>query len=151
MAFCNQPVPEGDGVAIVTNAGGPGIMAVDACESLGLRVANFSRRTIGKLKKVLPPVVSFQNPLDLIASADPKRYGKALEIVLQDENVDSVLVIFVPPITTDPLEIFSAVHEVSRDTSKTILACFMGREEVIFFSRVGHEDTFAHGQVPSVA
>jgi acetyltransferase len=131
MAFCNQPVPEGDGVAIVTNAGGPGIMAVDACESLGLRVANFSKRTIGKLKKVLPPVVSFQNPLDLIASADPKRYGKALEIVLQDENVDSVLVIFVPPITTDPLEIFSAVHEVSRDTSKTILACFMGREEVL--------------------
>ncbi len=131
MAFCNQPVPKGDGVAIVTNAGGPGIMAVDACESLGLRVANFSSKTISRLKKVLPPVVSFQNPLDLIASADPERYGKALEIVLEDDGVDSVLVIFVPPITTDPQEVFSAVHGVSKHSTKTILGCFMGREEVL--------------------
>jgi acetyltransferase len=131
MAFCNQPVPKGDGVAIITNAGGPGIMAVDACESLGLCIPNFSDTTVKRLKKALPPVVTIQNPIDLIASADAKTYSAALEIILEDENVHSILAIFVPPITTDPLEISSVIHDVTRDSSKTVLACFMGREEVL--------------------
>ena len=131
MAFCNQPVPQGNGVAIITNAGGPGIMAVDACESLGLRVPRFSAETEKKLKRVLPPVVSVQNPIDLIASASAERYRAVLEIILEDEKVHSILVIFVPPITTDPLEISSVIHDVSRESSKTVLGCFMGREEVL--------------------
>ncbi len=131
MAFCNQPVPAGDGVAIITNAGGPGIMAVDACERLGLRVTRFSDRTLRRLKKALPPMVSVQNPLDLIAGADAERYRSALKIILEDENIHSILVIFVPPITTDPLEVSSVIHEVTRGSEKTVLACFMGREEVM--------------------
>jgi acetyltransferase len=131
MALCNQPVPRGDGVAIITNAGGPGIMAVDACENLGLRVTNFSDETVKRLKKALPPVVTVQNPIDLIASAGAQRYKAALEIIQEDENVHSILIIFVPPITTDPLEISSVIHEVSRDSNKTFLGCFMGREEVL--------------------
>jgi len=131
MAFCNQPVPAGDGVAIITNAGGPGIMAVDALESLGLRITNFSEKTVMQLRETLPPEVSVQNPLDLIASADAERYRKAMEIVLEDEGVYTVLVIFVPPITTDPHSIHSVIHEVSRNSSKTVFGCFMGREEVL--------------------
>jgi acetyltransferase len=131
MAFCNQPIPKGDGVAIVTNAGGPGIMAVDACESLGLSIPQFSKETLRRLKKVLSPVVTVQNPIDLIASADAKTYRKTLEVILEDEKVHSILVIFVPPITTDPLEISSVIHDVTRDSTKTVLACFMGREEVL--------------------
>jgi acetyltransferase len=131
MAFCNQPIPAGDGVVILTNAGGPGIMAVDACEGLGLRVAAFSDETRKRLRKTLPPVVSIGNPLDLIASADAGRYRAALEIILQDPGVHSVLVVFVPPITADPLEVSTVIHEVSRKSEKTVLGCFMGREEVL--------------------
>ena len=131
MALCNQPVPRGNGVAIVTNAGGPGIMAVDACESLGLRIPQFTDRTVRRLKKALPPVVTVQNPIDLIASADAVTYRAALEIIQEDENVHAILAIFVPPITTDPLEISSVIHDVTRGNSKTVLACFMGREEVL--------------------
>jgi acetyltransferase len=137
MAFCNQPVPAGDGVAILTNAGGPGIMAVDACESLGLRVAAFTDATRRKLRKALSPVVPIGNPLDLIASADASRYRAALEIVLEDPGVHSVLTIFVPPITADPLEVSSVIHEVSRKSEKTVLGCFMGREEVLRSSDPG--------------
>ena len=106
-------------------------MAVDACESLGLKVANFSEETKKKLKKILPAVASLGNPIDLIASADTIRYGKTLEVVLEDKNVDSILVIFVPPITQDPLEVFNLIHQVSQKSTKTVFGCFMGRDEVL--------------------
>ena len=131
MAFCNQPVPKGNGVAIITNAGGPGIMAVDACETLGLHIANFTDDTVRKLRRTLPPIIAPQNPIDLIASAGTERYREALEIILKDENVHAVLVIFVPPITTDPLEISTIIHNATKESDKTVLGCFMGREQVL--------------------
>lgn len=129
-AFANQPVPAGDGVALVTNAGGPGIMASDAAERLGMRLASFARETIDKLHESLPPQANIYNPVDVLGDALADRYALAIETVLQDPNVNSVVVLLTPQIMTQATETARAVVEVSRRHDKPILACFMGAKEV---------------------
>ncbi len=126
LAFANQPVPTGNRVGIVTNAGGPGIMAADACESLRLEIADLSEETKKKLRDYLPPEASVENPVDLIASGDEEAFQYALDQVLQDDNIDAVIVIFVPPIMTDPTKVAQKISEVANRFDKPVLGCFMG-------------------------
>lgn len=131
MAFVNQPVPKGDRVAIITNAGGPGILTADACESLGLEIAPLTEETRGRLRAEVAEEASVQNPVDLIATADASVYSAALDIVLDDPEVDSAIAIFVPPIQIDAVAVAAAIAEIGdRHRDKTVLACLMGKKGV---------------------
>lgn len=134
MLLENQPVPSGNRLAILTNAGGPGIMATDACESRGLVVTPLADATMEKLKAFLPSEASVKNPVDMIASANAESYGKAVRVLLEDPSVDSLLVIFVPPLVTEAPAVAKAVREALATTpeakAKTILACFLGTRGV---------------------
>lgn len=129
MAFSNQPVPRGDRVAIITNAGGPGILTADACESLGLEIAPLTEETRARLRAEVPEEASVQNPVDLIASADAAIYSVALDIVLQDPTVDAAIAIFVPPVQVDTGAVAAGIAEiVARHEDKTVLGCLMGKK-----------------------
>ncbi len=130
-ALSSQPAPRGNRVAIVTNAGGPGILATDACIGMGLELAAFSKKTKSSLKEILPPEASIENPIDQIASADYDTYRNTLKLVLADENVDGVIVIYVPPLVTNPLEVAKGIVAAAVGSQKPILACFMGSAETV--------------------
>ncbi len=130
FAFANQPVPLGGNVAVVTNAGGPGIMASDAAERLGLRIAGLSADTTQKLQSALPPQASAHNPVDVLGDALADRYATALDLVLHDPNVHSVLVLLTPQVMTDSTNTAKAVSEVAKRYDKPVLASFMGAAEV---------------------
>jgi acyl-CoA synthetase (NDP forming) len=156
MMLAHQPVPRGNRVAIVTNAGGPGIMASDACESHGLQVGALDPATVTALRSFLPPEASTRNPVDMIASAKPESFERAIELVLGDPQVDSVLAIYVPPVVTRPLDVAQAiVRGASRGAeaaaarglpAKPILSCFMGTHGVPEGLRSLHR-----GHIPSYA
>jgi acetyltransferase len=125
-ALAQQPVPKGDRVAIVTNAGGPGILCTDALIGAGLTLATLSAKTRGGLAKVLPPEAATGNPVDMIASADASRYRAALDLVMRDPGVDGVIAIFVSPIMIDAYEVAVAIAEAARG-DKPVLSVFMGK------------------------
>ncbi|GMU63807.1 MAG: acetyltransferase [Acidobacteriota bacterium] len=122
------PLPAGRRVAIVTNAGGPGIMATDACVDAGLAIAELSESTVARLRGFLPDTASTGNPVDMIASAGVAEYGKTLEAVLEDDAVDAALVINVTPILSDPRDILDEVGRVATGHAKPVLAVMMAQE-----------------------
>jgi acyl-CoA synthetase (NDP forming) len=125
----HQPVPRGNRVAILTNAGGPGILAADACEANGLELTLLSESTRASLRTFLPAAASVGNPIDMLASAPAEHYGRALATILEDEQVDSVIAIFIPPLVTDPGEVARAIAESARGVDgKPILGVFMRAE-----------------------
>ncbi|MGD8374602.1 MAG: CoA-binding protein, partial [Acidobacteriota bacterium] len=126
-AFATQPIPRGKRVAIVTNAGGPGILATDACVTGGLELADLAPRTRQRLRRVLPPECSVQNPVDLIASADEARYRVVLEALAGDPAIDAFLIIFVSPVMIDSLAVARRIVEASRTLDRPVLTCFMGK------------------------
>ena len=134
LGFCNQPPPGGRRVAVLTNAGGPGIMATDACVQAGLSMATPSADTSLALAGALPHEASVRNPVDMIASAGADQYQRCAASLLADDDVDALLVIFVSPIVMDPPAvargIVAGVEEglARAGRQKTVLACFMGRE-----------------------
>ena len=126
MLLANQPVPRGKRVAILTNAGGPGILAADACEDNGLELPALSQNTVTHLRSFLAREASVANPVDMIASASPEQYERALAAVLADEAVDSVLVIFIPPLVTVMEDVAAAVRRaVAAHPGKPVLGIFM--------------------------
>jgi acetyltransferase len=126
MGFANQPLPRGDRVAIVTNAGGPAIMATDACENLGLRLAQLNPTIQQRLREKLLPEASVANPIDLLPAANEDDYQFTLEQILPDENVDAAIVISVPPISADAIKVAQRISTVAAKFDKTVLGCFMG-------------------------
>lgn len=128
--FAMQPLPKTDDMAILTNAGGPGILATDAMERAGLRLASLSKKTMDTLSAHLPPAASVLNPVDILGDAMADRYKLALEALLEDENVSAVLVLLTPQIMTEIEETAKLVVEVSKTSSKTVVACFMGEKRV---------------------
>ena len=122
--LANQPLPNGRRVAILTNAGGPGILAADACEANGLQLAQLSDATATALRSFLPAAASVGNPVDMIASASPEQYRRSLELLLADAGVDAVVAIYIPVLPTDAPDVAAAIR-ASADSSKTILATFM--------------------------
>ncbi len=125
-----QPHPKGPNLAIITNAGGPGVMATDSLISRGGKLAQLSSETIRALDKVLPPYWSRGNPIDILGDATPQRYADVIKICRQDDNIDGLLIIFTPQGVTNPSEAAVAVVEASKDASKTILTSWMGEEDV---------------------
>src|SRR5690606_33714391 len=127
--LAHQPLPRGRRVAIVTNAGGPGILAADACEANGLELPSLSDATRTELRSFLPAAASVGNPVDMIASAPAEHYRRALAAVLRDENVDAVLTIFIPPLVTAADDVAAAVREsAAKHPGKPVQAIFMGAE-----------------------
>jgi acetate---CoA ligase (ADP-forming) len=121
-----RKLPAGNRVAIVTNAGGPGIVATDMTISTGLQLARFNEETIEALTSHLPATANVHNPVDVIGDAPQERYQNALSAVIKDENVDGALVILTPQSMTDALGTARSVVEIARSTLKPILCCFMG-------------------------
>ncbi|WP_420127826.1 acetate--CoA ligase alpha subunit [Longimicrobium sp.] len=128
MAFSHQPIPRGNRVAIVTNAGGPGIIIADACEANGLEVTALSEATTALLAKHFPEEASLANPVDMIASATPQSYRIAVEAVLADPNVDAVIATFVPPLGVRQEDVAEAIVAVAAQADKPVMAVLMGRE-----------------------
>jgi acetyltransferase len=126
-AFSYQEVLRGPGVAIITNAGGPGIIASDAVEYAGLRMSSFTKETVDGLRGGLPPFANLYNPVDILGDAKSERYRYAMEGVIKDENVHAILVILTPQAMTDMDETARAVGEISaRAKRKAVVASFMG-------------------------
>ena len=130
MAFANQPMPRDDRVAIVTNAGGPGIMATDACVRQGLHLAEFSETTLQTLKASLPSEASVRNPVDVLGDAQHDRYQATLEAVLKEDGTDGIIVILTPQNMTDIDEIARGITELNLRYDKPILTSFMGGADV---------------------
>lgn len=130
IAFARQPLLAVDRIAVVTNAGGPGIMATDACERAGLQLASLEARSMERLRAVLPSAASVLNPVDLLGDALADRYSMALETVANDQNVGGIVVILTPQIMTDVEGTARVVGELSQRVDKPIVGCFMGRDTV---------------------
>jgi acetate---CoA ligase (ADP-forming) len=126
--LAHQPIPAGRRVAILTNAGGPGILAADACEANGLVLPQPGTATCDALRAFLPSAASIGNPVDMLASAPPDHYEQATRLLLADPTVDSLLVIFIPPLVTDAKAAAEAVVRGAAGTTKTILTTFMSAQ-----------------------
>ena len=124
--FSSQPLPRGPNVGIVTNSGGPGILATDACIRHGLNVPPLGKRTLARLRQFLPETASLHNPVDLIAEAQAKQYEAALRAVLKDQGIDSAIVILTSTAFTEVDKISAAVAKVARENNKPVFCCLLG-------------------------
>lgn len=124
--LADQRFPRGARLAIVTNAGGPGVMATDALLAMGGCLAKLSESTLAALNEVLPSTWSHANPVDLIGDAPPARYANAMRPVVMDEGVDALLVILTPQAMTEPTHVAHALAALHSETAKPILAAWMG-------------------------
>lgn len=130
VAFASQPLPKGPKVAILTNSGGPGIVAADACESSYLQLARINPQTAERLRSFLPPMASFYNPIDIVGDAHVERYEKALDILMDDKDIDAILVLLTPTATIEVKETARAVVEHAKNRKKPILCSFMGEVQI---------------------
>ncbi|WP_334143772.1 bifunctional acetate--CoA ligase family protein/GNAT family N-acetyltransferase [Rhabdothermincola sp.] len=130
QVLVSQPLPDGPRVAIVGNSGGPGILAADACDGAGLDVVVLAPQTREALRALLGPNASVTNPVDMVASATPAHYEQALRLVLADENVDAVIVIFTPPLVTRADEVAEAIASAAEGATKPVLANFLASRDV---------------------
>lgn len=130
MTFSSQPVPKGRKVAIVTNAGGPAVMATDAIEAEGLTPAAISEKGETLLKEFLSPAANVHNPVDILGDALADTYGKAMEIVLSEDGVDAVVAILTPQVVTQIPESAEKIAHISRKYKKPVVASFMGGKRI---------------------
>jgi len=127
-AFAYQPLLKGNRIAIVTNAGGPGVMATDALEANGLVLAELQAETERALADVLPAAANIHNPVDVLGDAKADRYADALNLVLADPGVDGVLIIVTPQTATEIVGTAELVVQASKRSDKPVLACWMGKQ-----------------------
>jgi acetyl coenzyme A synthetase (ADP forming)-like protein len=130
MLLSDQPLPRGRRTALLTNAGGLGILCADACEAAALELPSFSEETRGALAEILPSEASTANPVDMLGSATAKTYRGTLPIVLADPAVDAAIVLFVPPVGVEPSEVGAAISEVvaAESGGKPVLAVILAAE-----------------------
>jgi acetyl coenzyme A synthetase (ADP forming)-like protein len=129
-AFSSQPLPLGENVAIITNSGGPGILATDACIQHGLKIAPFTDTTKRALKKILPPTASINNPVDLIAEAQHKQYEATLKEILSQKDIHAAMVILTPTSFTDVEKITWAIVKATKSQKKPLVCCYLGVYDV---------------------
>jgi acetyl coenzyme A synthetase (ADP forming)-like protein len=127
QVLSTQPVPAGRRVGIVGNAGGPGILAADACEGAGLSVPELSEATQAALRSFLPPTASVRNPVDMVASATAADYERALRTVLDDPGIDAVIVMFTPPLVTRADDVARAIASAAEGAAKPVVANFLAQ------------------------
>lgn len=129
-AMAYQPMPQGDRVVIVTNAGGPGIMMSDALEMSGLQMARLDEQTKAKAMAMLPPAASANNPVDMLGDASGSIYGRVIEVLLESETVDGLIAILTPQKMTDDVATAKSIVEAAAKFQKPVFTCFMGGERV---------------------
>src|SRR5215469_13608009 len=139
-----QPRPKGPRLTIVTNAGGPGVLATDALITGGGELAELSPETMEAYNAVLPPTWSHNNPVDIIGDASPERYAKALEIAAADPHSDGMLVILTPQAMTDPTRIAEQLRPLAKQEGKPVIASWMGGVEV-----AAGEEVLNHANIPT--
>jgi acetate---CoA ligase (ADP-forming) len=130
LAFAEGKIPAGNGLLIITNAGGPGIIAADSAERLGLKLPHMTRESITAMARKLPPNATVFNPVDVIGDATSERYGAVLEQAAKDPNVDGILVILTPQAMTDVGKTADVVIAAARSTDKPVITSFMGEKRV---------------------
>jgi acetyltransferase len=143
--------PRGSGLAIVTNAGGPGVMATDTLISLGGNLVQLSDDTISRLNALLPSFWSHGNPVDVLGDATPDRVASATEVVLQDPNVDAILVILTPQAMTQPTQTATAIAKLADNSTKPILAAWLGGESMRDGSQIFNRAGIAAYDTPEQA
>jgi acetyl coenzyme A synthetase (ADP forming)-like protein len=129
QVLAHQPLPSGNRVAIVGNAGGPGILVADAAESIGLEVPELSPAAQAQLRSFVAAAAAVQNPVDLVASASAEEFEGAMRVVLAEEGIDAVIVVFIPPLVTKPDDVASAIARATADATKPTLAVFLATED----------------------
>jgi len=129
-AFAEQPLPTGPNLTVVTNSGGPGILAADACEDAGLHLARPAQKTLDILSEALPPFAAIYNPIDIIGDAKADRYKVTLEAVAKDEFTNAILVLLTPTASAEIEETAQAIIDVAKDCEKPVFACFMGEQRI---------------------
>ncbi|MCF8183436.1 MAG: acetate--CoA ligase family protein, partial [Polynucleobacter sp.] len=122
--------PRGKRLAIITNGGGPGVMAADHASDIGIPLAQLSPATLARLNECLPATWSKSNPIDILGDADPTRYGQALQACIDDDDIDGVMAILTPQAMTDPTQAARTVIEIARHSDKPLVTCWMGEEQV---------------------
>ncbi|HEX37813.1 MAG TPA: bifunctional acyl-CoA synthetase/GNAT family N-acetyltransferase [Candidatus Cloacimonetes bacterium] len=130
QSLAMQQKPAGNRIAIITNAGGPGVIATDTLIEMGGKIAKLSDETIEGLNENLSPNWSRRNPVDVLGDAGPEQYAKAVELCAKDKNVDGLLVVLTPQAMTDPTGVAKKVAEVGKSCRKTLLASWMGADDV---------------------
>jgi acetate---CoA ligase (ADP-forming) len=125
-ALSIQPIPRGNRVVVVSNAGGPGVLATDALVSNGLDMPPLSPQTVKELKKFSSQNASFSNPMDMASGARGREFKLTLDAIQKDDRYDTIIPIFVPPVTIDQLDVAQNIYAALAKTKKTVLACFMG-------------------------
>lgn len=130
VAFAHQPIPRGPNVAIITNSGGPGILAADACDKSSLQLIPLHKEYVDELRTFLPPVASFYNPIDILGDAGWERYERTLLTVLKDERINGVMVLLTPTAVVDVEKTAQTVIDCTRGIDRPILASFMGKKSI---------------------
>jgi acetyltransferase len=125
-ALAYMPVPKGENIAIITNAGGPGVLAADYAHSLGINLVELREETKKELDMVCPPTWSHRNPIDIIGDADPLRYDKSLEIVMNAPEIDGVILLMAPTATAKSMTIAHRIVEIQKEVGKPITVSFVG-------------------------
>ncbi|MBN2460125.1 MAG: bifunctional acetate--CoA ligase family protein/GNAT family N-acetyltransferase [Candidatus Cloacimonetes bacterium] len=146
-----QERPAGNKLAIITNAGGPGVIATDTLIAKGGLLATLSEETITELNRHLPPYWSKNNPIDVLGDARAEQYQKAVELCVKDKNIDGILIILTPQAMTKPTEIAKKVAEISRGCRKTVLASWMGAEDIAAGKKVLESNNIPVYETPESA
>jgi acetyltransferase len=148
IAFAYQPLPESEKIAIITNAGGPGVLTTDKAIKQGLKLAEFSEDTAKKFKRSLPTTANTKNPIDVIGDARADRYHAAMSAVIQDDNVDGLFVILTPQSMTDIEDIANEIAKLAHESKKPIYTSFMGEADVTAGIRILQKHHLPHYSLP---
>ena len=130
LAFANQPLPRGPNVAIITNSGGPGILAADACDKSELKLAPPHKEIVDELRTFLPAVASFYNPIDILGDSGADRYEKAITTVLKDDKIHGIMVLLTPTAVVDVNATAMAVVNIANGLDRPLLTSFMGKKSI---------------------
>ncbi len=134
LAWC--PLPRGPRMAVLTNAGGPGAIAVDALEASGLVLAELSAETNAALRRLLPPAASVSNPVDMLASAGPAEYANGLALLLADNGVDGVMIVLPPPPMSTAAEVAGAILPIVKAANKPVVVALMGEDLIVHAAKL---------------
>jgi len=151
LSLYYQGAPRGNKVAIITNAGGPGIIATDELAKTNFQLSEIKKETERKLKKILPPESSLKNPIDILGDADAKRYYETVRVVAADENVDAILVLLTPQTATETKKTAQAISEIALDIPKPFFTSFIGGKRVARARKIFHKNNLPTFEYPSQA